>query len=248
MSTYFPKSLKNKAKSTLPVVRQSLLLPRLRPAKSLYDTANVHPVLSRGYPVFDTIFDTLNDKASGLRKYKPKEERPVVRTDYNAENMHEMNHRFRFKLAGTFNGEVPSPPPPPHVSAAKSFESELESYCNQLFLVGWIKCRRYFAIGHVGAAPVLRPIPQLQGNVIATSYMKRWMQISGAKSAHFNSAVFFDENYAIPKLDYQELTVVRDYRKPQKKAQHQRAVSAPTSVVKMTPQVEERRGVHGLLA
>ncbi|GBE60852.1 hypothetical protein, conserved [Babesia ovata] len=221
MSTYFPKSLKNKAKSTLPVVKQSLLLPRLRPAKSLYDTANVHPVLSRGYPVFDTIFDTLNDKASGLRKYKPKQERPVVRTDYNADNMHEMNHRFRFKLAGTFNGEVGMAVI--YRSAAKSFESELESHCNQLFLVGWIKCRRYFAIGH------------LQGNVIATSYMKRWMQISGAKSAHFNSAVFFDENYAIPKLDYQELTVVRDYRKPQKKAQHQRAV-------------EERRGVHGLLA
>ncbi|ORM40901.1 uncharacterized protein BXIN_1779 [Babesia sp. Xinjiang] len=209
MSTYFPKSLKNKAKSTLPLVRQNLLQPLLRPQKSLYDTANVHPVLHRGYPVFDTIFDTLNDKASGLRKYKRREERATVRTDYDASNMHEMNHRFRFKLSGTFN--------------AKSFESELESHCNQLFLVGWIKCRRSFAIGH------------LQGNVIATSYMKRWMEICGAKNAHFASAIFFDENYAIPKLDYTELTVVRDYRKPQKKAQHQRAI-------------EERREMRSLLA
>ncbi|GFE55016.1 hypothetical protein BaOVIS_024200 [Babesia ovis] len=208
MSTYFPKSLKNKAKSTLPVVRKSLLQPLLRPQKSLYDTANVHPVLQRGYPVFDTIFDTLNDKASGLRKYKQREEIPQVRTDYTPSDMHEMNHRFRFKLSGTFN--------------AKSFESELESYCNQLFLVGWIKCRRSFAIGH------------LQGNVIATSYMKRWMEICGAKNAHFANATFFDENYAIPKLDYTELTVVRDYRKPQKKAQHQRVI-------------EERRAIQGLL-
>ncbi|KAK1937595.1 hypothetical protein X943_003207 [Babesia divergens] len=197
MSTYFPKSLKNKAKSSFPVFKVTPFQSRLRPAKSLYDTANVHPVLHRGYPVFDTIFDTLNDKASGLRKYKKREEVTVVKTDYDASNMHEMNHRFRFKLDGTFN--------------RKSFESELESYCNQLFLVGWIKCRRSFAIGH------------LQGNVIATSYMKRWMEICGSKNASCRNYVFFDENYAIPKLDYTELTVVRDYRKPQKKAQHQRA-------------------------
>ncbi|EDO06690.2 hypothetical protein BBOV_II007400 [Babesia bovis T2Bo] len=209
MSTYFPKSLKNKAKSTYPVVKQSVLLAIRRPQKSLYDTANVHPVLHRGYPVFDTIFDTLNDKASGLRKYKRREEKPVVRTDYTPNDMHEMNHRFRFKLSGTFN--------------AKSFESELESHCNQLFLVGWIKCRRTFAIGH------------LQGNVIATSYMKRWMEICGTKNGHFTSVMFFDENYAIPKLDYTEITVVRDYRKPQKKAQHQRVII-------------ERREIQGLLA
>ncbi|GIX63778.1 uncharacterized protein BcabD6B2_32130 [Babesia caballi] len=221
MSTYFPKSLKNKAKSTLQLIRPTPFLPRLRPAKSLYDTANVHPVLHRGYPVFDTIFDTLNDKASGLRKYKRREEPVSLRTDYNAGNMHEMNHRFRFKLAGTFNGKrrVLSF----NFVAAKTFESELESHCNHLFLVGWIKCRGSFAVGH------------LQGNVISTSYMKRWMEISGAKNAHFRSVVFFDENYAIPKLDYAELTVVRDYRKPQKKAQHDRAIA-------------ERREIKGLVA
>lgn len=103
MLTYFPKSLKNKAKSSFPVFKVTPFQSRLRPAKSLYDTANVHPVLHRGYPVFDTIFDTLNDKASGLRKYKKREEVAVVKTDYDASNMHEMNHRFRFKLDGTFN-------------------------------------------------------------------------------------------------------------------------------------------------
>eukprot|EP00371_Babesia_bovis_P001611 XP_001610258.1 hypothetical protein [Babesia bovis T2Bo] len=233
MSTYFPKSLKNKAKSTYPVVKQSVLLAIRRPQKSLYDTANVHPVLHRGYPVFDTIFDTLNDKASGLRKYKRREEKPVVRTDYTPNDMHEMNHRFRFKLSGTFN--------------AKSFESELESHCNQLFLVGWIKCRRTFAIGHVSPCEHSNIHSQLQGNVIATSYMKRWMEICGTKNGHFTSVMFFDENYAIPKLDYTEITVVRDYRKPQKKAQHQRVVRLG-SIGYNIPQIIERREIQGLLA
>ncbi|KAK2195402.1 Acylphosphatase-like domain [Babesia duncani] len=197
MSTYFPKSLKNKAKSTVLFSRPSFFKSNLRPQKWLYDNFNVSPTLKRGYPVFDVVFDTLNQKASGLRRYKAKVEQPPVKTDYDVTNCHEMNHRFRFKILGKFNESV--------------FESELASHCNQLFLVGWIKCTRTFAIGH------------LQGNVIATSYMKRWMEICGTRNAKFSMVSFSDENYAIPKLDYNEITLVKDYRKPQKKAQHELA-------------------------
>ncbi|XP_952529.1 uncharacterized protein TA11800 [Theileria annulata] len=197
MSTYFPKSLKNKAKSTFLLSRNSIFPPSRRPEKWLYDSLKTHPTLNRGYPVFDTIFDTLNQKASGLRRYRPKEEKIPVKKDYDLTNQHEMNHRFRFELNGVFN--------------EKKFETELQSYCNQLFLVGWIKCRKKFAIGH--------------GNVIATTQMKRWMEIHGSDNAKFSRVFFHDENYSIPKLDYSHLTVVKDYRKPLKKLQHERNIA-----------------------
>ncbi|UKK02262.2 hypothetical protein MACK_001618 [Theileria orientalis] len=205
MSTYFPKSLKNKAKSTFLFSQNPIFPPSRRPSRWLFDSLKTHPTLDRGYPVFDVIFDTLNQKASGLRKYKPKPVSLQVKRDYDLTNHHEMNHRFRFELNGVFN--------------EKKFESELQSHCNQLFLVGWIKCRRKFAIGH------------LQGNVIATTQMKRWMEICGTKHAKFSRVHFYDENYSIPKLDYNDLTLVKDYRKPLKKMQHERIIRLSKSII-----------------
>ncbi|BAM39904.1 uncharacterized protein TOT_020000176 [Theileria orientalis strain Shintoku] len=188
MSTYFPKSLKNKAKSTFLFSQNPIFPPSRRPSRWLFESLKTHPTLDRGYPVFDVIFDTLNQKASGLRKYKPKPVSLQVKRDYDLSNHHEMNHRFRFELNG-------------------------------LFLVGWIKCRRKFAIGH------------LQGNVIATTQMKRWMEICGTSNAKFSRVYFYDENYAIPKLDYNDLTLVKDYRKPLKKMQHERSNRLSRSII-----------------
>ncbi|AFZ79062.1 hypothetical protein BEWA_019070 [Theileria equi strain WA] len=208
MSTYFPKSVKNRAKAIVQYTKSPLFYSRWRPSSSLFNFTKNRPTLSRGCPVFHTVFDTLNRKATGLRRYRVKTVPQEPKTDYTPENCHNMNHRFRFELNGVFND--------------KCFESELQSHCNQLSLVGWIKCRQNFAIGHVSFR-----------NVIATSQMKRWMEICGTRHANITRVTFSEENYSITQLDYSDLTVVKDYRRPQKKLQHDQAVKEKMQMLKL---------------
>ena len=82
-----------------------------------------------------------------------------------------------------------------------------------LFLVGWIKCRPNWAVGHV------------QGDVCALTAFQKWLRReewprdAALQVSHLQ---FSDDNYGLKSLDYRVLYAVKDWRKFNKQRVHAR--------------------------
>ncbi|CDU15884.1 hypothetical protein YYC_00123 [Plasmodium yoelii 17X] len=155
------------------------------------------PKLRKGHPEFATQFDILNRQVTGFRKYKPplvkKEE---IKKNYDITNFHEVKSKFRFEINGIFE------------DGGSVFCDELYKTAKRMFLVGWIKCRRKFVMGH------------FQGDSYSISYMRHWFDIYSSEFNKIHNLKIFDENHGIPKFDYYNITIVKDYRSPAKKKMH----------------------------
>lgn len=152
--------------------------PRRRPPPSLLDPPPVAAPLKKGVPQLNTQFDTLNTIVTGFRKYQlPPEKLPPLGRDFDEKNWHELFGKFRFELLGFFphNGDL--------------LRDKLLRVARDLFIVGWVKCRSQFAIGH------------LQGDVYALSYIRRWLEIHAEEE--ITGLKIFDENIGLQTLDYQ---------------------------------------------
>ncbi|PHJ23360.1 hypothetical protein CSUI_002787 [Cystoisospora suis] len=125
--------------------------------------------------------------------------------------------KFRFQARGYFTQE------------GDVLREDLLGVCRDLYLVGWIKCRRSFAIGH------------LQGDVCALSYMRRYLE-KYREDVHAVS--FYEENFGMPAVEYERVTAVNDYRAPAKKRQH--AIAAAEKMKATRLQQESLREVQEL--
>lgn len=155
------------------------------------------PVLKKGHPQFEKQFDILNRQVTGFRKYKPSfVQREEIKKNYDISNFHEVKSKFRFQIHGFFaeNGDI--------------FCEELYRTAKRLFLVGWIKCRKRFVIGH------------FQGDSYAISYMRHWFDMYSSNENKIEEIKIFDENNGFPNFEYYNITIVRDYRSPGKKKMH----------------------------
>ncbi|SBT79857.1 conserved Plasmodium protein, unknown function [Plasmodium malariae] len=155
------------------------------------------PKLRKGYPEFAKQFDILNRQVTGFRKYRPpivkKEE---IKKNYDISNFHEVKSKFRFEINGFFE------------DGGNVFCEELYRTARRMFIVGWIKCRSRFAMGH------------FQGDSYAISYLRHWFDMYSSEKNKIEKLKVFDENHGIPTFDYYNITVVKDYRTPAKKKMH----------------------------
>ncbi|SCP05209.1 conserved Plasmodium protein, unknown function [Plasmodium ovale] len=155
------------------------------------------PTLRKGHPEFAKQFDILNRQVTGFRKYKPPTaKREELKRNYDITNFHEVKSKFRFEINGFFQ------------DGGNVFCDELYTTAKRMFLVGWIKCRRRFAIGH------------FQGDSYAISYLRHWFDMYSSEINKIENLKIFDENHGIPNFDYYNITIVRDYRSPAKKKMH----------------------------
>lgn len=155
------------------------------------------PVLKKGHPQFDKQFDILNRQVTGFRKYKQSyTQTGDMKKNYDITNFHEVKSKFRFEINGFFaeNGDI--------------FCEHLYRTAKRLFVVGWIKCRKRFAMGH------------FQGDSYAISYLRHWLEIYSSNENKIEQIKIFDENNGISQFDYYNITIVKDYRSPGKKKMH----------------------------
>ncbi|CRG93632.1 conserved Plasmodium protein, unknown function [Plasmodium gallinaceum] len=155
------------------------------------------PKLRKGHPQFIKQFDILNRQVTGFRKYKQVTiKREEIKKNYDITNFHEVKSKFRFEINGYFgdNGNI--------------FCEELYRTAKRMFIVGWIKCRKRFAMGH------------FQGDSYAISYLRHWFDMYSSDTNRIDKLKIFDENHGIPNLDYYNITIVKDYRSPAKKKMH----------------------------
>eukprot|EP01066_Platyproteum_vivax_P010740 Platyproteum_vivax@DN4842_c0_g1_i1.p1 len=192
--------------------------PMARPTRNMTFDPPLMPKFRKGVPQFEHIFDTVLTKAAGFRQYKPppagKFITPVF-THVNPTNWHNVKGRFRFELQGYFDDK------------GKVYEKELANLAKELQLVGWIKCRGKFCLGH------------FQGDSVALSYAMKWIT-EHQKGANVNFQRFFDDNYGIKKLDYPNFVSVKDWRRPPTKKIHNIARSQTVQVDHLIKDSQER--------
>ncbi len=108
------------------------------------------------------------------------------------------------------------------------FESEIHSVASDLHLVGFLKCRSLYAMGH------------LQGNVYSLSYMRKWLEDRYADSARIDSVHVFEDSYGIPELRYSKLECIKDWRSPVRRRQHMEAINEQRRIHEMERRTRQR--------
>ncbi|CAD7954551.1 unnamed protein product [Amoebophrya sp. A25] len=190
--------------------------PQWRPSKNnlLADEQQV-PIVVKGVPQFLSEWDRHTAHAKLRRRFIPTENLPKRRpnAEWNYDNCHEMQGKFRFVMEGRFQHGV------------EALEKAIFDAASALSLVGWFKARRKFAQGH------------LQGDVFALSEMKKWIlqehvcsDVPALAGCVFGTNIS-DENWAIAEpLDYKQLISVKDMRTLLKKLQHRDSVQESSNL------------------
>lgn len=151
--------------------------------------------------MFDETFDINNKQATSFRQYKPPPKQPIVNVrdeaEYTSENFHEILGKFRFEAKGEFNYAVA--------------EEELFNAGFALSLVGWMKVRPTFVLGHV------------QGDTFALSHFRRYLEEKHLtpEAGKLEWVRLWEMNMGLsPPLDYGTLQCVKDARKYAAKKTH----------------------------
>lgn len=240
---------KNKIKIALSVARKVNM--QWRPP-NFHDHLNlIHPEPqmlrkhNKGMPDFGAQEDVLQSKVNSFRSYK----RPIPSFDRKKyfdelkERMspgkdapiHELHGKFKFLLQGDFreNGEV--------------LEEEMFKAGFDMHLVGWMKVRSNFAMGH------------FQGDLLALSSMQRWIaqRHLSRQAGRITSHKFTSENwglspeyvgtktnvndYPIPCMRYRHLRCKKDWRRTNTKKMHQMAREGRNRVIRTKTQSESLR-------
>jgi len=149
------------------------------------------PIFRKGFPDFKQTSLTSMTKYKEPAKATPRP--PIIK---DAANLHEMKSKFRFSAEGFFQNK------------GTGFETDILRLCRTLELVGWVKCRRRFALGH------------LQGDVTSLAYLKRWLDRDETKGGKIQNVRFYDENFGIANFDFTNLIAIYDRRTMSKKKLH----------------------------
>lgn len=175
---------------------------------------------NRGVPVFTKTVDTIQNFATGNRQYKPPVKRAPLVTDFDASNMHEMKAKFQFYISGSFP------------DSGKFMEQELYRAASDLQLLGFIKVRARYAMGH------------LQGDTYSASYMRRWMESRCNSTGKIESVHVFDDSYGIPEFRYTKLECIKDWRSPIRRKQHMTAIREQAYITNLAERTRERQAAR----
>lgn len=170
----------------------------------------------RGVPVFLNEVDTIRNLATGNRQYKPPVLKAALVTDYDESNFHEMLAKFQFRLDGRFP------------DGGAGLEREVHAVASDLFLVGFIKVRSTYAMGH------------LQGDTYAMSYMRKWFEDRYNQSGRIDSVHIFGDSYGIPELRYTKLECIKDWRSPVRRRQHMASLTEDMKISDLERKTRER--------
>ncbi|CDI82940.1 hypothetical protein, conserved [Eimeria acervulina] len=203
--------------------------PRRRPPPSLLDPPPAVAPLKKGIPQLNPQFDTLNTIADAEAAEAAAAADAAAEADAEAakaaaeaaaaeadEAAADAAAALLFAAVSTMGASASASAAASaaaaaavHLCAADNgdvFRDKMLRVSRDLFLVGWIKCRSKFAIGHV------------QGDVYALSYFRRWMERHAEEEIKCCS--FTEETIGLQKLDYEQMAAVNDYRSPAKKKLH----------------------------
>ncbi len=168
-----------------------------RPLRDLLESPPSRVVkFKRGVPVFSQAVDTIKQLATGNRQYKAPVKRCEHVKDFTEDNYHEMNGKFQFHLEGLFR------------HGGHAFEEELFRVAQDLHLVGFMKVRSRYALGH------------FQGDVFSLSYMRKWLEDRQQVTGIVDDVHIFEDSYGIPTLRYTKLECMKDWRSPIRRRQH----------------------------
>lgn len=173
-----------------------------RPHAGILQEPKQTPEIVFGTPQFETTWDVLNGRGSSFRRYRPPPKPLTVSRnpeDYNAENFHTLMGKFRFEAFGLFH------------KRGENAEKEAFDAAFDLHLVGWMKVRKTFMLGHV------------QGDVYALSYFQRWLEEKHLtpEAGTIQTLRFWEVNTGLDTpLEYGFLRCVKDHRRYGKKKVH----------------------------
>ena len=188
-----------------------------RPSPTLLDAAPRRVVdFKRGVPVFSKAIDTIQNLATGNRQYRQVSKPVPVCSDYDEETFHQMKGKFQFYISGSFPG------------GGSAFESEFHQAAADLHLVGFMKVRSKYAIGH------------FQGDVISLSYIRKWMEDGYNNSGIVDKVHIFDDSYGIPEFRYLKLECIKDWRSPIRRKQHMAAIHEEAKLLNLQTQTRKR--------
>jgi hypothetical protein len=185
----------------------SLLIPSARRVEAF----------KRGVPLFSRTVDTIQNFATGNRQYKPPMKKVQVLADYDETSYHNMSGKFQFHIDGRFP------------NSGTEFEREMFGVASDLFLVGFMKVRAGYALGH------------LQGDVLALSYMRKWMEYRYNESGTIDNLHFFGDSYGIPEFRYSKLECIKDWRSPVRRRQHMGVLHEEARITKLEERSRKKR-------
>lgn len=161
------------------------------------------PIVKKGWPQFDKPYDPAsNDAPSSFRQYRPpdKPKVPVPRESsfYHEDNLHQLMGKFQFEAKGIFRGK------------GYLAEEEVFDTAYNLHLVGWLKIRATFMLGHV------------QGDTFALSYFRRWLEEKhlSRDAGNIDWVRLWEMNTGLEELKYKMLVCIKDRRKYKNKKVH----------------------------
>jgi hypothetical protein len=170
----------------------------------------------RGVPIFTEAVDTIQSLATGNRQYKPPLAKSALITTYDESDFHEMLAKFQFHVDGHFP------------TGGTDFEAEIHGVASDLSLVGFIKARSRYAMGH------------LQGDVYAMSYMRKWLQDRYNESGKIENVHIFGDSYGLPEYRYTKLECIKDWRSPVRRRQHMAVLEDEGRIHELERKTRER--------
>ena len=140
--------------------------------------------------------------------------------DYDSSNFHDMKGKFKFHLTGRFpNG-------------AAEFEKELHGVAADLHLVGFLKARSRYSIGH------------LEGDVYSLSYMRKWMEDRCNENGTIDTVQVFEDSYGIPEFRYTKLECIKDWRSPVRRRQHMSSLQEEAVIAQLQERSSKKHADH----
>ena len=171
----------------------------------------------RGVPVFSETVDTIRNVATGNRQYKPIPKVVPRLSQYDASTFHEMRSKFQFHLTGSFH------------DGGVALEGELYHVASELSLVGFIKVRSRYAVGH------------LQGDSYSLSYMRKWLDDRCNETGNVQKVHFYNDSYGLPEFRYSKLECIKDWRSPVRRRQHMEVLNEEARLAKLSEKTRDRQ-------
>ncbi|CAK8987659.1 unnamed protein product [Durusdinium trenchii] len=176
-----------------------------KPNYGVLTQPKLQPLIVDGYPQFEKPYDpALRETPPTQRKYRSPLPPNMIQAsrlseDYNEDNFHELQSKFQFEVKGFF--------------PEKAYQAEKEVFDTalNLHLVGWLKIRTTFMLGH------------LQGDTYAMSYFKKYLEEKhlSPEAGTIEWVHVFDYNTGLSTpLHYKHLFCVKDWRKYRTRKAH----------------------------
>mmetsp|Transcript_28694 Transcript_28694/g.67458 ORF Transcript_28694/g.67458 Transcript_28694/m.67458 type:complete len:235 (-) Transcript_28694:127-831(-) len=198
--------------------------PEWRQWDGLLRPPKLHPTFERGYPQFEKPFDPANRLTpASQRKWRPPPQPRIVSRnsdDYNQDNLHELKSKFQFEVKGIFHDK------------GYMAEKEVFDTAFQLHLVGWLKVRATFILGHV------------QGDTYALSYFKKYLEEKhlSREAGTIDWVRLWEYNTGLEvPLSYRVLWCDKDWRKYRTRKGHMLSMFEKLQIREMEKRSSERR-------